>query len=100
MAISCFRNCSGASRRFTSINTAPRRDDLAAVAYKNYAHAALNPLAQMREANLTYDCASQVSEKNPSVAPPLRVSDCSQITDGAAAVVLVSGKYLDKHRQR
>ena len=72
-------------------------DDLAAVAYKNYAHAALNPLAQMREANLTYDCASQVSEKNPSVAPPLRVSDCSQITDGAAAVVLVSGKYLAKH---
>jgi len=71
-------------------------DDLAAVAYKNYAHAALNPLAQMREANLTYDCASQVSEKNPSVAPPLRVSDCSQITDGAAAVVLVSGKYLDR----
>jgi acetyl-CoA C-acetyltransferase len=71
-------------------------DDLAAVAYKNYAHAALNPLAQMREANLTYDCASQVSEENPSVAPPLRVSDCSQITDGAAAVVLVSGKYLDR----
>src|SRR3954471_19908112 len=71
-------------------------DDLAAVAYKNYAHAALNPLAQMREANLTYDCASQVSEKNPSVAPPLRVSDCSQITDGAASLVLVSGKYLDR----
>lgn len=71
-------------------------DDLAAVAYKNYAHAALNPLAQMREANLTFDCASQVSEKNPSVAPPLRVSDCSQITDGAAALVLVSGKYLDR----
>src|SRR3954454_20437006 len=72
-------------------------DDLAAVAYKNYAHARLNPLAQMRDANLTYNEASQVSDKNPSVAPPLRVSDCSQITDGAAAVVLVSGKYLDKH---
>ncbi len=72
-------------------------DDLAAVAYKNYAHARLNPLAQMRGADLTYSDASQVSEKNPSVAPPLRVSDCSQITDGAAAVVLVSGKYLDKH---
>src|SRR6266446_6712449 len=71
-------------------------DDLAAVAFKNYAHAALNPLAQMREANLTYDCASQVSEKNPSVAPPLRVSDCSQITDGAASLVLVSGKYLER----
>src|SRR4030081_1408909 len=74
-----------------------RPDDLASVAYKNYAHARLNPMAQMRDANLTYDDASQVSEKNPSVAPPLRVSDCSQITDGSAALVLVSGKYLDKH---
>jgi acetyl-CoA acetyltransferase len=71
-------------------------DDLAAVAFKNYAHAALNPQAQMREANLTYDCASQVSDKNPSVAPPLRVSDCSQITDGSASLVLVSGKFLDR----
>ena len=74
------------------------QEDLASVAYKNYAHARLNPLAQMREADLTYDCASQVSDKNPSVAPPLSVSDCSQITDGAAVVVLVSGKYLDEHR--
>src|SRR5213595_3188893 len=71
--------------------------DLAWVAYKNYAHARLNPLAQMRDADLTYDCASQVSDKNPSVAPPLKVSDCSQITDGSASLVLVSGKYLDKH---
>src|SRR5438477_6392587 len=71
-------------------------DDLAAVAYKNYAHARLNPLAQMRDANLTFDYASQVSEKNPSVAPPLRVTDCSQITDGGAAIVLVSGKYRDR----
>jgi acetyl-CoA C-acetyltransferase len=70
--------------------------DLASVAWKNYAHAKLNPLAQMRDADLTLDCASQVSDQNKSVAPPLKVSDCSQITDGAAAVVLVSGKYLEK----
>ena len=70
--------------------------ELSWVAFKNYAHARLNPLAQMRDADLTYDCASQVSDKNPSVAPPLKVSDCSQITDGAASVVLVSGKYLDR----
>src|SRR6266446_698972 len=69
---------------------------LAQVAYKNYAHAKLNPLAQMREADLTYDYASQVSEKNPSVAPPLKVTDCSQITDGAASLVLCSEKYLKK----
>ena len=67
------------------------------VASKNYAHARLNPLAQMRDADLTYDYASQVSEKNPSVAPPLKVTDCSQITDGSAALVLVSEKYLQKH---
>ncbi len=71
--------------------------ELSWVAYKNYAHARLNPLAQMRDADLTYDHASQVSDKNPSVAPPLKVSDCSQITDGSAALVLVSGKYCDKH---
>src|SRR6202045_966684 len=70
--------------------------DLATVAWKNYAHAKLNPLAQMRDADLTLDCASQVSDKNPSVAPPLKVSDCSQITDGSAGLVLVSGRYLDK----
>jgi acetyl-CoA acetyltransferase len=70
--------------------------DLATVAWKNYAHAKLNPMAQMRDADLTLDCASQVSDKNPSVAPPLKVSDCSQITDGGAALVLVSGKYMDR----
>ena len=73
---------------------------LAWVAYKNYAHARLNPLAQMRDADLTYDYASQVSDKNPSVAPPLKVSDCSQITDGGAALVLVSEKYLQTARHR
>src|SRR6202040_3291170 len=73
-----------------------KESDLATVAWKNYAHAKLNPLAQMRDADLTLDCASQVSDKNPSVAPPLKVSDCSQITDGAASIVLVSGKYLEK----
>ncbi len=70
--------------------------DLGTVAWKNYAHAKLNPLAQMRDADLTLDCASQVSDKNPSVAPPLKVSDCSQITDGAASVLLVSEKYLNR----
>ncbi len=72
------------------------KEALAQVAYKNYAHARLNPLAQMRDADLTYDSASQVSDKNPSVAPPLKVSDCSQITDGAASLVLCSGRYLEK----
>src|SRR5207244_3576265 len=62
--------------------------ELAWVAYKNYAHARLNPLAQMRQADLTLDCASQVSDKNPSVAPPLKVSDCSSITEILAYEIL------------
>ena len=37
-----------------------------------------------------------MSEKNPSVASPLKITDCSQITDGSAGLVLVSGKYLDR----
>jgi acetyl-CoA C-acetyltransferase len=73
-----------------------KESDLATVAWKNYAHARLNPLAQMRQADLTLDCASQVSDVNPSVAPPLKVSDCSQITDGSAGLVLVSEKYLQR----
>src|SRR5204863_6347448 len=63
---------------------------LVQVAYKNYAHAIVNALAQMREADVTYDYASQVSEKNPSVAPPLKVTDCSQITDVGASLVFWS----------
>src|SRR5260370_4684780 len=66
--------------------------DLAAVAWKNYAHAKLNPLAQMRDADLTLDCASQVSDKNPIVAPPLKVSHCSHITHATPSPPLVPVK--------
>ena len=69
---------------------------LAVVAAKNYAHAKLNPLAQMRDNTMTVDFANTISERNPLIASPLRLSDCSQITDGGAALVLVSGKMLAK----
>jgi acetyl-CoA C-acetyltransferase len=55
---------------------------------KNRAHARLNPLAQMRDDELTFDHARTVSDISLLIAPPLKVSDWSQITDGAAAVVL------------
>jgi acetyl-CoA C-acetyltransferase len=54
-------------------------------AVKNRAHARLNPFAQMRDDELTFDQARTVSDINLLMAPPLKVSDCSQITDGAAA---------------
>jgi acetyl-CoA C-acetyltransferase len=73
---------------------------LAKVAVKNRAHALLNPLAQMRETALNYEDASTASEANPVIAPPLKASDCSQITDGAAALVLCSERFLQKLDRR
>ena len=71
--------------------------DLARVAVKNYLHAHLNPLAQMRDTDLDFTTASTESQKNWRIAAsPLKLYDCSQITDGAAAVVLCSGRFLDK----
>ena len=66
---------------------------LARVAFKSRLHAKLNPCAQTRDAALTLEAACTESTNNPRVAPPLKVSDCSQITDGAAAVVLCSEKF-------
>ncbi|MCS7034449.1 MAG: thiolase domain-containing protein [Phycisphaerae bacterium] len=71
--------------------------ELAAVAAKNRLHATLNPLAQMRDAAVTDEQACTVSDKNPTIAGLLKLCDCSQITDGAAAVLLVSGRFLTKH---
>ena len=46
-----------------------------------------NPYAQMRK-DLGYDFCRTVSERNPYVAPPLKRTDCSLVSDGAAALVL------------
>ena len=60
----------------------------AMVAVKNHSNAMKNPLAQMHR-EYTLEFASQVSDKNPMIAPPLKLSDCSLVSDGAAALVLV-----------
>lgn len=70
-------------------------EQLAKVAVKNFAHARKNSLAQMRDATLTVEQAVTVSEQNPRFAPPLKITDCSQITDGAAALVLCSERFLN-----
>lgn len=71
-------------------------EQLAKVAVKNYLHAQKNPLAQMRDKPLTFKQACTVSDENPRFAPPLKVSDCSQITDGGAAVILCSERFARK----
>ena len=62
-------------------------DALARIAAKNHRNGVANPLAQMRK-DLGYDFCREVSEKNPLVAGPLKRTDCSLVSDGAAALVL------------
>jgi acetyl-CoA acetyltransferase len=71
-------------------------EDLAHVAAKAYAHARLNPLAQMRDKSLDLERAAAESQANPRVAGLLKLSDCSQITDGAAAAVLCSESFAQR----
>lgn len=62
-------------------------DALAAIAAKNHANGVNNPYAQMRK-DLGFDFCRTESEKNPYVAGPLKRTDCSLVSDGAAALVL------------
>ena len=62
-------------------------DALAMIAAKNHKNGVNNPYAQMRK-DLGYDFCRQESEKNPFVAGPLKRTDCSLVSDGAAALVL------------
>ena len=66
-----------------------RSDALATIAAKNHANAVRNPLAHLQRPLSEAFCRT-VSDKNPMVAAPLRMSDCSLISDGAAAVVLAA----------
>src|SRR5947208_2301361 len=60
---------------------------LARIAAKNHANGVHNPYAQLRK-DLSVEFCNTVSDKNPLVAGPLRRTDCSLVSDGAAAIVL------------
>ncbi|MGA9007466.1 MAG: thiolase domain-containing protein, partial [Xanthobacteraceae bacterium] len=62
-------------------------DALARIAAKNHKNGVDNPYAQIRK-DLGYDFCRAESEKNPIVAGPLKRTDCSLVSDGAAALVL------------
>src|SRR6201988_3094934 len=62
-------------------------DALARIAAKNHKNGVGNPYAQMRR-DLGYEFCRTESEKNPFVAGPLKRTDCSLVSDGAAAVVV------------
>ncbi|MEO5779236.1 acetyl-CoA acetyltransferase [Arthrobacter sp. PAMC25284] len=62
-------------------------DVLGTIAAKNHRNGVDNPYAQLRK-DLGEDFCRTVSDKNPMVADPLRRTDCSPVSDGAAAVIL------------
>ena len=62
-------------------------DALALIAAKNHKNGVANPYAQMRK-DLGFEFCRAESEKNPFVAGPLKRTDCSLVSDGAAALVL------------
>ena len=59
------------------------REQLAKVAVKNHYHASMNPMAQYPQEITVEEVMQSVM-----IADPLRILDCSPITDGAAAIIL------------
>ncbi|MCZ6644752.1 MAG: hypothetical protein O7B79_00790 [SAR324 cluster bacterium] len=76
--------------------------DLAHFSVKAYANANRNPLAHMKAVKMTLEQAENASDSNPNflgnpeLKEHLRMSDCSQVSDGAAALLLASAEGLRK----
>lgn len=64
-----------------------KSEEMAMIAAKNHRNGVSNPYAQIRK-DLGFEFCNTVSDKNPYVAEPIRRTDCSLISDGAAALVL------------
>ena len=73
-------------------------DALARISAQNYANAKRNPNAQTRQWFMSYEQArTRGTATNGLVGGRLAVSDCSQVTDGAAVVMLASEKFVKEH---
>jgi acetyl-CoA acyltransferase len=76
--------------------------DLAHFSVKAYSNGNRNPLAHMHAVKMTLEQAEAVSDANPKILrnpqlhDHLKVSDCSQVSDGAAAVLITSEAGLKK----
>jgi len=77
-----------------------RDEHLARIAAVNYANAKLNPNAQTKNWFMSYDHACSSGPFNAHVGGRIKISDCSQVTDGAAALVLASAEFAAKWGER
>jgi acetyl-CoA C-acetyltransferase len=80
-----------AQRHMLEYGTTP--EQLAGVSEKNHRFANANPDAQFHEKRFSREKLLGL----PLISPPLRLGDCSSMTDGAAAVLLVSGDLARKY---
>lgn len=77
-------------------------EDLAMVSVKAYSNANKNTLAHMHSVSMDMETAAGTSPSNPAflsneeLKPYLRMSDCSQVSDGGAGLVIVSEDGLKK----
>jgi acetyl-CoA C-acetyltransferase len=75
-----------------------REEDLANIAVQEYANARHNPYAQMQKVQITLEQAMKIEGINRYLVEglPLKTYDCSQITDGYAALILATEEGLSK----
>lgn len=71
---------------------------MARIAVKNHGNALSNPLAHLHKP-LDLDFCLEPSERNPMISPPLKVTDCSLISDGAAAIVITRADMVGDFRR-
>ena len=72
-------------------------DALAKISEINYSNAKKNPMAQTRKWFMDYEQARhRGTDTNAMIGGKLGISDCSQVTDGAAVVVLASEKMINE----
>ena len=80
-----------------SLDEKRHMDALAMISCTNYSNAKRNPNAQTRKWYMDFEQAStRGTASNSIIGGKLAISDCSQVTDGAAVVVLASEKYMRK----
>jgi acetyl-CoA C-acetyltransferase len=76
-------------------------DALAEISKINYANAKRNPKAQTRSWFMNKEHAlARGGDNNMSVGGRLCITDCSQVTDGAAVVVLASKSYATEYAKK
>lgn len=73
--------------------------DVASVAAKSYDNGNKNPLAHMQATKMSLEKAAKGAEflSNKEFRPFLRVTDCSQVSDGGAAAIFMSEEALTRH---